>query len=124
MRRLLPASLREAELALGVPRWKLMLRVLLPAAAGGIATGTLLAVARIVGETAPLLFTAFGNEFWQRSLLKPIDAVPLRIFKYAIGPYPAWHALAQAAALVLVLFVLLISLGARYLARRSYRGDR
>lgn len=120
MLRLLPPSLREAGLGLGVPHWKVILRVLLPASAGGIATGMLLAVARIAGETAPLLFTAFGNEFWQRSLIKPIDAVPLRLFKYAIGPYDAWHSLAQAASLVLILFVLVISIGARYLAVRGH----
>lgn len=119
MLRLVPGSLREAGLALGVPRWLVVLRVLLPAATGGIITGMLLAVARIVGETAPLLFTAFGNEFWTYSLVKPIDAVPLRVFKYAIGPYDVWHALAQAAALVLILFVLVLSIGARWFARRS-----
>ncbi|MGI8552502.1 MAG: phosphate ABC transporter permease PstA [Dehalococcoidia bacterium] len=119
MLRLVPSSLREAGLALGVPRWRVVLTVLLPAAVGGIMTGTLLAIARIVGETAPLLFTAFGNEFWTRSLLKPIDAVPLRVFKYAIGPYDVWHSLAQAAALVLIIFVLILSIAARYFARRS-----
>lgn len=119
MLKLVPGSLREAGMALGVPRWRVVLHVMLPAAASGIITGTLLAVARIAGETAPLLFTAFGNEFWQRSLLKPIDAVPLRLFKYAIGPYDAWHRLAQGAALVLILFVLLLSVGARYYAGRN-----
>ncbi len=119
MLRLVPGSLREAGMALGVPRWRVVLSVMLPAAASGIITGTLLAVARIAGETAPLLFTAFGNEFWQRSLLKPIDAVPLRLFKYAIGPYDVWHKLAQGAALVLILFVLLLSVGARYYAGRN-----
>ncbi len=119
MLKLVPGSLREAGVALGVPRWRVVLSVLLPAAASGIITGTLLAVARIAGETAPLLFTAFGNEFWQRSLVKPIDAVPLRLFKYAIGPYDAWHTLAQSAALVLILFVLLLSIGARYYAGRN-----
>ena len=119
MLRLVPGSLREAGLALGVPRWRVVLSVLLPAAASGIVTGTLLAIARIVGETAPLLFTAFGNEFWATSVLRPIDAVPLRIFKYAIGPYDVWHALAQAAALVLILFVLVLSVGARWFASRG-----
>ncbi|HTE83476.1 MAG TPA: phosphate ABC transporter permease PstA [Dehalococcoidia bacterium] len=119
MLRLVPGSLREAGLALGVSRWRVVLRVLLPAAVGGIITGTLLAFARIVGETAPLLFTAFGNEFWTPSLLKPIDAVPLRVFKYAIGPYDAWHTLAQTGALVLIAFVLLLSISARWFARRS-----
>jgi phosphate transport system permease protein len=119
MLRLVPNSLREAGLALGVPRWLVVMRVLLPAAVGGIVTGTLLAVARVIGETAPLLFTAFGNEFWTHSLLKPIDAVPLRVFKYAIGPYDVWHQLAQAGALVLIIFVLVLSIGARYIARRN-----
>jgi len=98
--------MREAGLALGVPHWRVAVLVLLPAAGSGIATGIILAVARVAGETAPLLFTAFGNEFWQRSLLKPIDAVPLRVYKYAVGPYDSWHALAQSAALVLIAFVL------------------
>jgi phosphate transport system permease protein len=124
MLRLVPGSLREAGLALGVPRWRVMVSVLLPAAASGIVTGTLLAIARIVGETAPLLFTAFGNEFWTQTLTRPIDAVPLRIFKYAIGPYDAWHALAQAAAFVLILFVLVLSVGARYFAARGQFSSR
>lgn len=119
MLRLVPRSLREAGVALGVPYWRVVLQVLLPAAAGGIVTGSLLAIARIAGETAPLLFTAFGNQFWQHSLLKPIDAVPLRVFVYAIGPYDGWHVLAQAGALVLILFILVLSVGARYFARRS-----
>lgn len=119
MLKLVPASLREAGLALGVPRWRVLVTVLLPAASSGIITGALLAVARIAGETAPLLFTAFGNEFWQWSLAKPIDAVPLRVFVYAIGPYDAWHVLAQAGALVLILFVLILSVSARYIARRN-----
>lgn len=123
MLRLVPPSLREAGLALGVARWRVVLRVLLPAATSGIMTGSLLAIARIAGETAPLLFTAFGNEFWSQSLLKPIDAAPLRIYKYSIGPYDAWHSLAQSAALVLVLVVLVLSLGARAIAARgSHRG--
>jgi phosphate transport system permease protein len=124
MLRLVPASLREAGIALGVPYWRVVLRVLLPAAAGGIVTGSLLAVARIAGETAPLLFTAFGNEFWQRSLLRPIDAVPLRIYKYAIGPYDVWHSLAQAAAFVLILVILILSIGARYFAGRGQFSSR
>jgi phosphate transport system permease protein len=118
MLRLVPGTLREASLALGVARWRTIVNVVLPAALEGIITGTLLAIARVAGETAPLLFTAFGNEFWQRSLLKPIDAVPLRVFKYAIGPYDVWHRLAQAGALVLILFVLVLGIGARWIARR------
>jgi phosphate transport system permease protein len=117
MLRLVPGTLREAGLALGCPRWVVVMRVLLPAAMGGIITGTLLALARVIGETAVLLFTAFGNEFWGTSLLKPMDAVSLRVFKYAIGPYDVWHSLAQAAALVLIIFVLALSIGARFFSR-------
>lgn len=124
MLRLVPGTLREASLALGVARWRTIVSVVLPAALEGIITGTLLAIARVAGETAPLLFTAFGNEFWQRSLLKPIDAVPLRVFKYAIGPYDVWHKLAQAGALVLILFVLVLGIGARWIARRRRLSER
>jgi len=119
MLRLVPGSLREAGIALGVPYWRVVLTVLLPAAVSGIVTGVLLAIARIAGETAPLLFTAFGNEFWARSLLKPIDAVPLRVYKYAIGPYDVWHSLAQAAAFAMIVVILVLSVGARYFARRG-----
>jgi len=124
MMRLVPETLREASLALGVPRWRTIVSVVLPAALEGIITGTLLAIARVAGETAPLLFTAFGNEFWQRSLLKPIDAVPLRVFKYAIGPYDVWHKLAQAGALVLILFVLVLGVAARWIAGRRRLSER
>src|SRR5438093_1390254 len=91
MVRLVPASLREAGLALGVPEWKVVLRVVLPTARAGIVTGAMVAVARVAGETAPLLFTAFGNRFWHQGLDQPIAALPLQIFAYAIAPYDDWH---------------------------------
>src|SRR5947207_2351812 len=86
MVRLVPSSLREAALALGIPEWKVVLRVVVPTARAGIITGVMVAVARVAGETAPLLFTAFGNRFWHQSLDQPIAALPLQIFPYAIAP--------------------------------------
>ncbi len=122
MIRLVPGSLREAALALGAPRWRVILSIVLPTALGGIVTGALLAVARVAGETAPLLFTAFGNQFWSRSLFQPIAALPLQIFAYAISPYDDWHRQAWAGALVLVSLVLGLSVVARVLARRPSSG--
>jgi len=120
--RLVPASLREAALALGVPRWKVIARIALPTALSGIVTGALLAVARVAGETAPLLFTAFGNQFWSWSLRQPIAALPLQIFVYAISPYDDWHRQAWAGSLVLVGLVLLLSIGMRLVVRRQRYG--
>ena len=117
MLRTVPASVREAALALGIERWKTTLFITVRTAAAGILTGILLAMARIVGETAPLLFTALGNQFWQEGLDQPIAAVPLQIFHYAISPYDDWHAKAWAGAVVLIGMVLLLSLGARLLVR-------
>jgi phosphate transport system permease protein len=122
MVRLVPGHLREAALALGVPRWKVIASVVLPTAMGGILTGALLAIARVAGETAPLLFTAFGNQFWSSSLRQPIAAMPLQIFAYAIAPYDDWHRQAWAGALILVSLVLLLSIGARLLVRRYRYG--
>jgi phosphate transport system permease protein len=122
MIRLVPGSLREAALALGAPRWRVILSIVLPTALGGIVTGALLAVARVAGETAPLLFTAFGNQFWSRSLIEPIAALPLQIFAYAISPYDDWHRQAWAGALVLVSLVLCLSVAARLMARRPSSG--
>ena len=119
MLRLVPDSLREAGLALGIPRWKTTIRLILPTALGGILTGALLAIARAAGETAPLLFTAFGNRSWSWDLGRPIAALPLQIFAYAISPYDDWHRQAWAGALVLVGLVLALSVGARLLAARS-----
>ena len=120
MLRVVPISLREAALALGYPRWKTSISVVLRTALAGIATGALVAVARIAGETAPLLFTAFGNQFWSTSLREPIAALPLQIFTYAISPYDEWHAHAWAGALVLISIVLIISLAARFVTRSRF----
>ncbi len=117
MLRLVPGSLREAAYALGAPRWRAVLGVVLPTARAGVATVVLLAIARVAGETAPLLFTAFGNRYWQDSLFGPIAALPLQIFTYAIGPYDEWHRQAWAGALVLVGGILLISVVVRLVAR-------
>lgn len=115
--RLVPGSLREASLALGIPYWKTVLRVVIPAAMGGIITGAMLAVARAAGETAPLLFTAFGNRFWSLSVDRPIAALPLQVFTYAISPYDDWRAQAWAGAFVLVVMVLIMNLVARFVVR-------
>lgn len=120
MIRLVPNSLREAALALGYPRWRTSLSVILRTAMPGIVTGALVAVARIAGETAPLLFTAFGNQFWSTALDEPIAALPLQIFAYAISPYDEWHAQAWAGALVLIVIVLIISLAARHATRARF----
>jgi phosphate transport system permease protein len=113
--KLVPDSLREAGLALGIPRWRVILRVVLRTGAPGIATGVMLAVARAAGETAPLLFTAFNNRFWSTDLDKPIGSLPVQIFTYAVSPYDEWHRQAWAAALVLVCMVLVLNIGARLL---------
>lgn len=120
MVRLVPVSLREAALALGYSRWRTSLSIVLRTALGGIVTGAMVAMARVAGETAPLLFTALGNQFWSTSLRAPIAALPLQIYNYAISPYDDWHAQAWAAALVLVGIVLVISLAARVATRRRY----
>jgi len=120
MVRLVPISLREAALALGYSRWRTSLSIVLRTALGGIVTGALVAMARIAGETAPLLFTALGNQFWSTSLRAPIAALPLQIFNYAISAYDEWHAQAWAGALVLVGIVFVISLAARVATRQRY----
>jgi len=120
MVRLVPISLREAALALGYSRWRTALSIVLRTALGGIVTGALVAMARIAGETAPLLFTALGNQFWSTALRSPIAALPLQIFNYAISPYDEWHAQAWAGALVLVGIVFVISLAARVATRRRF----
>jgi phosphate transport system permease protein len=117
-----PTSLREAALALGYPRWRTSIAVVLRTALAGIATGALVAVARIAGETAPLLFTAFGNQFWSTRLREPIAALPLQIFTYAISPYDEWHRQAWAGALVLISIVLIISIAARFVTRSRFGG--
>jgi len=122
MLRTVPVSLREAALALGYPKWRTSISIALRTAAAGIATGALVALARVAGETAPLLFTAFGNQFWSVSLNEPIAALPLQIFSYAISPYDEWHAKAWAGALVLISMVLIISLVARVFTRSRFGG--
>jgi phosphate transport system permease protein len=121
MIRLVPKELREGALALGFTRWRTTLGVVLPAARSGILTGILVSLARIAGETAPLLFTAFGNPFWEWRPDRPISALPLQIFQYAISPYEEWHRQAWAASLVLIGLVLVVSLSARFLIRSPYK---
>ena len=120
MIKLVPNSLREAALALGYPRWRTSLSVVVRATLPGIMTGALLAVARIAGETAPLLFTALGSQYLSFDLDQPMAALPLTVFTYATGPYEEWHRYAWAAALVLILLVFLLSLGARLAVRRRF----
>ena len=113
MIKLVPNSLREAALALGYPRWRTSLAIVARTAMPGILTGSLLAIARIAGETAPLLFTALGSQYLVRQLNEPMAALPLIVFTYATGPFEEWHRFAWAAALVLILVVLILSVGAR-----------
>ena len=117
MVRLVPVSLREASLALGVPAWRTTLRVVLRTARGGIITGIMLAIARVAGETAPLLFTAFGNQYWNSGLRGPISSLPVQIYTYAISPFDDWHRQAWAGALVLLALISLASLSVRVLTR-------
>jgi len=116
--KLIPNSLREASLALGVSYPRTMLKVVLPAGLSGILTGILLSVARVAGETAPLLFTAFGSPFMNFNILKPVNTLPLMIFNYATSPYPEWHRLAWGASLVLIVFVLGMNLFTKLVTRR------
>jgi phosphate transport system permease protein len=118
--KLVPESLREAALGLGVPKWRATLRVMLRTAAPGIATGIMLAVARAMGETAPLLFTSFNNRFWASGIGEPTASLPVNIYNYAVSPYADWHRQAWAAALVLVSFVLCLNIGARLLSRGRF----
>jgi phosphate transport system permease protein len=119
--RLVPEALREAGLGLGVSKWRVTLRVMLRSAAPGIATGAMLAVARVAGETAPLLFTAFGNLGWSDGINQPTASLPVQIYAYAVSPYEQWHQLAWTAALVLVGMILLLNIGARLLVRQRVR---
>jgi phosphate transport system permease protein len=119
MLRLVPSTLREAALSLGVPQWKLTTHILIRAARSGILTGVLLALARISGETAPLLFTAFGNNFMTVNPLQKMSSLPQIIYQYANDPGPAMHALAWAGAFVITMFVLLLSLVSRLLLSRT-----
>lgn len=120
MVRLVPNSLREAALALGYTQWRTSLTIVLRTAMPGIVTGALVAVARITGETAPLLFTALGNLNFRTDIMQPMQTLSLQVYVYATGPFPEWHRLAWGAALVLVSTVLLFSLAARFITRRKY----
>jgi phosphate transport system permease protein len=118
--RLVPDRMREAAFALGLPRWKVSLQILFKAAMSGIITGALLGVARISGETAPLLFTALNNQFWNSNMNAPMANIPVVIFQFAMSPYEEWHALAWAGALILTIFVLTLNLIVRVVARRRH----
>jgi phosphate transport system permease protein len=118
---LVPAELREAALALGIPRWRTTLSVVVRAAAEGIATGVILAIARIAGETAPLLFTAFGNHFWSTALTQPIASLTVQVYTYAISPFADWQRQAWAGALVLTAIVLVLEVGVRWITRGRAR---
>ena len=120
MIRLVPASMREGALALGAPQWRVTTGVVLPAAASGIATGAMLAVARVSGETAPLLFTALNYRFFSTDVTQPIASLTVQIYNYAISPYDEWHALAWAATLVLMTLILSINITVRLLTRKRF----
>jgi phosphate transport system permease protein len=118
---LVPSGYREAALALGIAQWRCILQIVVRTGLKGIVTGILLALARVAGETAPLLFTAFGNRFWNHSLRDPISALPLQIFNYAISPYEDWHRQAWAGALVLLFLVALVNVTVRFLTRDRFK---
>jgi phosphate transport system permease protein len=118
---LVPGGYREAALALGISKWKTVVQIVIRTALKGIVTGVLLALSRVAGETAPLLFTALGNQNWTHSLTEPIAAMPLQIFAYAISPYDDWHRQAWAGALVLLMLVLSINIGVRFLTRDRFQ---
>ena len=120
MIKLVPQNLREGALALGAPQWRVTLGVVIPAAASGIATGAMLAVARVSGETAPLLFTAFGSRFFSYYLDQPIASLTVQIYNYAISPYDEWHAQAWAATLVLMTLILGINIAVRFFTRKKF----
>ena len=116
---LVPASLREAAYALGTPKWRVITMVTLRAARAGVITGVLLAVARIAGETAPLLFTALNNQFWNADLSKPMASLPVTIFKFAMSPYENWQELAWAGVFLITVAVLGLNILARVLTRQK-----
>ncbi|MFI5186488.1 MAG: phosphate ABC transporter permease PstA [Chitinophagales bacterium] len=116
--KLIPSSLKEAGFALGLPYHKVIMRIIVPCGVSGILSGVILSVARIAGETAPLLFTAFGNPFLSTSILKPMHSLPLLIFNYATSPYDDWHDLAWGAALILLITVLLLNILTKLLTKR------
>jgi phosphate transport system permease protein len=120
--KLVPASIREAALALGLTEWKVVSFVVIPTALRGIITGIMLNLARVAGETAPLLFTAFSNRFWSRGWLEPTASLPVMIYTYAIAPYEDWHRQAWAAGMVLLMLVLGVNLLSRLILHRQLRG--
>jgi phosphate transport system permease protein len=120
MIKLVPQTLREGALALGAPQWRVTLGIVIPAASSGIVTGAMLAIARVSGETAPLLFTAFGSRFFSYYLDQPIASLTVQIYNYAISPYDEWHAQAWAATLVLMSIILTINIGVRILTRKRF----
>jgi len=120
--KLVPDQIREAGLALGLPRWKVIYFIVLRGSLGGVVTGLMLSIARAAGETAPLLFTAFNNRFFSTSLTQPIASLPVQIYTYAISPYADWHQQAWAGAMVLVLFVFTMNLLTRIILARRTRG--
>lgn len=121
MLKLVPQTIREASLALGISRWKTTLKIVLKTASPGIITGILLAIARASGETAPLLFTSFGNNFWSTSLDQPIASIPVMIFNYAISPFDEWHSKAWAGAFVLIAIVFIVNLIVRIITKSKYK---
>jgi len=120
MLKLVPNTLREASLALGITKWKTSLNIVLRTASSGIITGILLAIARAAGETAPLLFTSFGNNYWSTSLTEPISSIPVQIYNYSISPYEDWHKKAWAGAFVLITLIFVINLIVRLITKRKY----
>ncbi len=123
MIKLVPDSYREAGLALGIPRWKTTLRIVLKTASKGIATGVLLGLARAAGETAPLLFTALGNRFWSTNIFQPIASLTVYIYEYAKSPFKSWNDQAWTAALVLIMLISLLSLLFRIITRSKYKSQ-
>ncbi|HPS63965.1 MAG TPA: phosphate ABC transporter permease PstA [Ignavibacteria bacterium] len=120
MLKLVPNTLREASLALGITKWKTSLFIVLKTASSGIITGILLALARAAGETAPLLFTSFGNNFWSTSLNEPMSSIPVQIYNFAISPYEDWHKMAWAGAFVLITLVFVVNLIVRIITKRKF----
>ena len=116
--RMIPFSLKEASLSLGVPYYKTLLKVILPAGISGIMTGVIVSFARIAGETAPLLFTAFGNAFLSSNIMKPIDSLPLLIYNYATSPYTDWHQMAWGASTILIFFILILNISTRLIVSK------
>ncbi|MGN6540686.1 MAG: phosphate ABC transporter permease PstA, partial [Ginsengibacter sp.] len=116
--KLLPESLKEASLALGVPYYKTMMKVIVPTGLSGILTGVILSISRVIGETAPLLFTAFGSPFMTTDIFKPMSSLPLIIFNYATSPYEDWHQLAWGASMLLILMILILNIISKIVQRK------